>query len=68
MWTQVATIAWNPIRMAMGEFMKLSYIPLPLMTEGGQKYKEFKRMYWKEPDESGCRSLKPGQYAGVKEN
>ena len=39
MWTQVATIAWNPVRIPMGEFMKLSYIPLPLMTEDGQKYK-----------------------------
>ena len=61
MWTQVATIAWNPIRIPMGEFMKFSYIPLPLMTENGQKYKEFKDMYGKEPDKSGCRYLNLGQ-------
>lgn len=40
--------------------MKLSYIPLPLMTEDGQKYKKFKDMYGKEPDESNRSSLKPG--------
>ena len=38
--------------------MKLSYIPLPLMTEDGQKYKEFKDMYGKEPNESNRSSLK----------
>lgn len=30
------------------------------MTEDGQKYKEFKDMHGKEPDESACPSLKPG--------
>ena len=65
-WTQVATIAGNPVRMPMGEFMKLPYIPLPLMTEDGQKYKEFKDMYGKEPDESCCQSPKPGSLIGMK--
>ena len=32
----------------------------PLQTEDGQKYKEFKCMYKKEPNESGHPSLKPG--------
>ena len=48
----------HPVRMLIGEFMKLSYIPLPLMTEDGQKYKEFKDMYGKEPNESNRSSLK----------
>lgn len=50
----------HPVKMPMEEFKKLSFIPLPLMMEDGQKYKEFKDLYEKKPDESDRPSLKHG--------